>query len=234
MDTAVAEIEGSGPLPPRYVFLARVYLLLVFTLIVAAGGTWYGVLVMQTADWYPLMGVIFIALSIGLAFVSRRPVLNYVALFTFSGFGGYMFSPAARYIAEAGQAQLLALSFLLTLLVFSVLSVYVLFSRRDFKFLKTLAFAGIGLLVCAAIYAVFVPLDMNWTAFHLLGISGAVAYILYQTSEIVRRYPTDAHVAAVAALYLDVFKLFIHLLGMIRRDGHFNRASGQWDDERRG
>lgn len=234
MDTAVAEIEGSGPLPPRNVFLARVYLLLVFTLIVAAGGTWYGILVKQTADWYPLMGVIFIALSIGLAFVSRRPVLNYAALFTFSAFGGYMFSPAARHIAEAGQAQLLALSFLLTLMIFTVLSIYVLFSKRDFKFLETLAFAGIGLLICAAIYAVFVPLDMNWTAFHLCAILAAVTYILYQTSEIVRRYPTDAHVAAVAALYLDVFQLFIHLLGMIRRDGHFNRASGQWDDERRG
>ncbi|MCL4677790.1 MAG: Bax inhibitor-1 family protein [Alphaproteobacteria bacterium] len=234
MDTAVAEIQDSRPLPPRSVFLARVYLLLVFTLIVAAGGTWYGILVKQTADWYPLMGVIFIALSIGLAFVSQRPVLNYAALFTFSGFGGYMFSPAARYIAEAGQAQLLALSFLLTLMIFTVLSITVLFSKRDFEFLRTFTFAGLALLICAGVYGIFVPLDMNWTAFHLLGISGAVAYILYQTSEIVRRYPTDAHVAAVAALYLDVFKLFIHLLGMIRRDGHFNRASGQWDDERRG
>lgn len=234
MDTAVAEIEDSGPLPPRNVFLARVYLLLVFTLIVAAGGTWYGVLVKQTADWYPLMGVIFIALSIGLAFVSRWPVLNYVALFTFSGFGGYMFSPAARHIAEAGQAKLLALSFLLTLMTFTVLSIYVLFSKRDFKFLETLAFVGGCLFLCAVLYTIFVPLDMNWTAFHLFGIFVAVTYILYETSEIVRRYPTDAHVAAVAALYLDVFKLFINILGMIRRDGHFNRASGQWDDERRG
>lgn len=220
-------------MPPRNVFLAKVYLLLVFTLFAAAGGAWFGVLVEQTAENYLLMGVIFIALSIGLTTVSRRPVLNYIALFAFSVFGGYMFSPAARHIMDAGQGRLLVLSFLLTLMIFSVLSVYTLFSKRDFKFLKTLAFAGIGLLVCAAIYAVFVPMDMSWTAFHLLGISGAVAYILYQTSEIVRRYPTDAHVAAVAALYLDVFHLFINILGMIRRDGHFNRASGQWNDERK-
>jgi FtsH-binding integral membrane protein len=51
-------------------------------------------------------------------------------------------------------------------------------------------------------------------------ISGAVVFlfsgfILYDTSNILRRYSTDQHVSATLALYLDVLNLFVALLSIL-------------------
>jgi len=40
------------------------------------------------------------------------------------------------------------------------------------------------------------------------------AFILYDTSNILRDYPNDEYISAALTLYLDVFLLFQHLLAM--------------------
>ncbi|PJC70509.1 MAG: hypothetical protein CO017_04985, partial [Zetaproteobacteria bacterium CG_4_8_14_3_um_filter_59_5] len=47
------------------------------------------------------------------------------------------------------------------------------------------------------------------------------AFILYDTSSILRDYPNEEYIAAALTLYLDVFLLFQHilsLLGMLNDD----------------
>jgi len=40
------------------------------------------------------------------------------------------------------------------------------------------------------------------------------AFILYDTSNILRDYPNNEYIAAALTLYLDVFLLFQHVLAM--------------------
>jgi len=52
-----------------------------------------------------------------------------------------------------------------------------------------------------------------------LGISGMgvllfSAFILYDTSNILRDYPNNEYIAAAMTLYLDVFLLFQHVLAL--------------------
>jgi len=42
-------------------------------------------------------------------------------------------------------------------------------------------------------------------------------FVLYDTSNIIRRYPTNEYVAGALSLYLDAFNIFLALLRILNR-----------------
>jgi len=117
---------------------------------------------------------------------------------------------------------------IITSIVFIALSGYAYFSKKDFTFLGGILFVLliIGIVASLGIFAAsyFTTIDLSLanialSAFFTLLFS---AWVLYDMSSIMRKYPNEAYIEAVVALYIDFINLFVNILflliGMNRRD----------------
>ncbi|HEY9231775.1 MAG TPA: Bax inhibitor-1 family protein, partial [Blastocatellia bacterium] len=87
---------------------------------------------------------------------------------------------------------------------------------RDFSFLRGMLTVGLIVVVLGGL--------MNYLLVGSLGMGFALAvaalllfsgYVLYDTSNIMRRYPTNEYVAAALAIYLDAFNIFLAVLRLL-------------------
>jgi len=72
-------------------------------------------------------------------------------------------------------------------------------------------------LIAAGVINIFVGslgLGFALAAAALLLFAG---FVLYDTSNIIRRYPTNEYVSAALSLYLDAFNIFLALLRILNR-----------------
>lgn len=135
---------------------------------------------------------------------------NYFILFGFTLAESY----SITYISLLYQAQSLFLAWGLTLSIFIALSIYVLITKKDFQFLGAGLFAGIWVLIIGGFIQLFwLPKDqiLN-TVMAIFGSFIACGYILYDTSDIMKRLTPDDFVHACISLYLDIIMLFLRLL----------------------
>jgi len=109
---------------------------------------------------------------------------------------------APGIIASAAQA---------TLGGFFLMTGVVVFTRKDFSFLRTFLFWG-GLVALATIVcAVLFQFDLGtWFSVAMVLLAGGS--ILYTTSSVMRDYPEDAYVAAAIQLFSAVALLFWYVL----------------------
>jgi FtsH-binding integral membrane protein len=171
---------------------------------------WLGVILAMTgvswvAHWWALSGA-----SRGLQFLG---LLMYVLA------EGIIFVPLL-YIANAVAPQAIPAAGLLTLVVFGGLTLLVMVTRIDLtswgKYLWAGGLAAIGVVVCAILFNFELGV---W--FSGLMVALASAYILYDTSNVLRTYRTDQYVAASLALFASVALLFWYILRLflqLRRD----------------
>lgn len=142
----------------------------------------------------------------------------------YAGLGIYVFAQSIitaplLYVAQSGEIELIQgyqmgvipAAGIATLLIFGALTAYTWFTRADFSFLGAgLSIASFGIMALIVVSMVF--------GFHL-GIFFSIAmvvfaalYILYDTSNVIHRYPADKHVAASLALFASVALLFWYVL----------------------
>ncbi len=91
---------------------------------------------------------------------------------------------------------------------------YAVSNGRDFDFMGPWLFAMLFGLIAFSILALFV--QMGTGAQLVLAAIGAAlfsAYIVYDTSQIIKRYSVDEYVWASVGLYLDILNVFLRLLG---------------------
>ncbi|NJM99633.1 MAG: permease [Phormidesmis sp. RL_2_1] len=98
-----------------------------------------------------------------------------------------------------------------TLFLFAGLSAVVFTTGTDFTFLggalKVAGMVALGLIVCSLIFGFNLGIFFSFAM-----VAFAAAAILYQTSQIMQRYPTDYYVAASLALFSSVMLLFWYIL----------------------
>lgn len=159
--------------------------------------------------------VLILGGSFGAQAVSRTEGLNYAALFGFTGMLGWLFTPMlAMY--ELRQPGIVTQAAALTTITFGALTAYVFVSKKDFSFMGGLLFVGlIGLIVggLANAFLFHSPIAsylMAW--FTLLLFSG---YVLYDTSNIMRRYDSRGYCSAALSLFLDFFNMFLAILRIL-------------------
>lgn len=95
--------------------------------------------------------------------------------------------------------------------LFTLMTLAVFLTRKDFSFLRSfLVFAGLALfgLIGFSIFFSGVPM----TLIIYVGIALACGYILYDTSNVMLHYRTDQHAAASLALLASLFLLFWYVL----------------------
>ncbi|HCS12230.1 MAG: hypothetical protein COS82_01500 [Zetaproteobacteria bacterium CG06_land_8_20_14_3_00_59_53] len=147
--------------------------------------------------------------------------LNLAALLGFGGITGMAIAPLVGLVA-AESPMLVTQAFLTTAAAFVSLTAYTFISRRDFSFLKGFVWTGlIAMIVLGLSNYFFFASPLLALSLSGIGVLLFSAFILYDTSSILRDYPNEEYIAAALTLYLDVFLLFQHilsLLGMLNDD----------------
>lgn len=105
----------------------------------------------------------------------------------------------------------------MTLALFSGLSAIVLFTKKDFSFLRNILM--IGGFIALGVIAAGLLFGFNLGLFFSVAMVGlAAGSILYQTSNLVHKYSTDQYVGASLGLFASLMLLFWYLLSIFSRD----------------
>jgi FtsH-binding integral membrane protein len=105
----------------------------------------------------------------------------------------------------------------LTVAIFGGLTAYVFVSDRDFSFLRGMVTVGLVVLIAAGVINIFVGSLGLGFALAVAALLLFAGFVLYDTSNIIRRYPTNEYVSAALSLYLDAFNIFLALLRILNR-----------------
>jgi len=198
----------------RLVFIKKVYSLLAMSMGSAAVGAYLGSgpLLLLVAPNIMLFFILQIALIFFASFAARKPGLNMVALFSFTTVSGLTLGPLLYQVGPSIAAE----AFALTAITFAGLSMYVVYSKKDFSFMSGFLMTGLIVLVVGGLLNMFF-IQSGMMHFVMSGASVLLfsGFILYDTSNILRYYGTDEYVSATLALYLDVLNLFIALLSIL-------------------
>jgi hypothetical protein len=103
---------------------------------------------------------------------------------------------------------------ILSLCVFGGLSAAVITTGSDYSFLRPIitigSFLALGLIVCAMLFQLSLGV---WFSFAMVAMLSAC--ILYQTSEVMHRFPSDMYVAAALMLFSSVVTLFYYIFRIL-------------------
>jgi FtsH-binding integral membrane protein len=198
----------------RLVFIKKVYSLLAMSMGTAAIGAYLGSgpLLLLVAPNMMLFFILQIGLIFFASFAARKPGLNMIALFSFTTVSGLTLGPLLYQVGPSIAAE----AFGLTAVTFAGLSMYVVYSKKDFSFMSGFLMTGLIVLVVGGLLNMFF-IQSGMMHFVMSGASVLLfsGFILYDTSNIMRYYGTDEYVSATLALYLDVLNLFIALLSIL-------------------
>lgn len=175
------------------------------------------------ANHWIIGGLLFLGSVLGASAVRLRPGVNTLAL-TAMGFVSGLIAAPAIWITQilATQGQTLTASpvrdtFLLTTAGFVGLTSYALISRKDFSFLRGFVSMGLWVVLGAIVLSIFVKSSAFALAIASAGVLLFGAFILYDTSRLLRR-PEERPdpVGAAISIYLNVLNLFLFLLTIFR------------------
>lgn len=204
----------------RLNFLKKVYSLLFVSILFACGGAYMGMtsLAPAIARNYFLFsilefGMIFFAMA-----VRQREGLNLFALFGFAAMSGMLPGPYLALLAQT-QPGVIVQAFIMTVGIFGGLTLYVFTARKDFNFIGGFLFAGLLAIIIGGVANIFMASSVVHLAISACGVLIFCGFILYDTSNIVLRYPSNEYVAGTLSLYLDFLNLFLNLLSLLSRAG---------------
>ena len=200
----------------RLNFLKKVYSLFFASILFACGGAYLGMttLAPAIAKNYFLFSILEIGLIFFAMAVRQKEGLNLLALFAFTSLSGALPGPWLAHLA-ATQPGVILQTFILTAGVFGGLTVYVFAARKDFSFMGGFLFVGLLVLIIGGLANIFIASSAMHFAMSACGVLLFAGFILYDTSNIVLRYPSNEYVAGALSLYLDFLNLFINLLSLL-------------------
>lgn len=214
-----AQSAAQATLAERLAFIRKVYGLFFAATLFAIGGVLLGFAyepLMVFAIEHPFI-MLFAMLGgvMGATALRHKPGVNLVALFGFTTLTGVIISPLLYIISLKNPASILEAG-ILTVGIFGGLTAYVFISKRDFSFMRGLLVTGLIVVILTGLLNILI------IGSSALYFAGAVAtlllfsgFVLYDTSNIIRRYPTNEYVAGALALYLDAFNIFLALLRIL-------------------
>lgn len=168
---------------------------------------------------------IMLAAVLGASLVRHKRGLNVVALFGMATILGVVIGPALFFAQiSAGLGGTLSASpirdaFILSTLGFSGLTGYALVTKKDFSYLGGALMMGLFVLIGASLLNLFLGSSVFGLAIASVAVLLFGAYVLYDTSRILRSGENDA-VGAAISLYMDFFNIFLAILRILsaRRD----------------
>lgn len=204
--------QSAALLDDRIAFLGKTYGMLALTVGAGSLGAFFSMGMAFPYEHPWIMLGLMIGGIFGVQAVRHVRGINLAALLGFGAITGMAISPLVGFVAAKG-GWLVMQSFMTAAVAFVALSAYTFVSRRDFSFLKGFVWTGlIALIVLGLLNYFFFASGMVALASAGIGVLLFSAFILYDTSNVLRTYPNDEYIAAALTLYLDVFLLFENLL----------------------
>ena len=213
--------SGSTAPAVRNQVLRNTYWLLALSLIPTVIGAVVGMSagVPSLMAGSPIMGlIIFFGIAFGLMWGiqrNRNSATGVMLLLGFTFFMGVMLSQILSVALQMSNGgELIAMAGSATAAIFFSLAMYTSVSKRDFSFMGNFLFAGLILLIIAAVANVFLQIPAMAVAISSIGALLFTAYLLYDLSRIVNGGETN-YITATLAVYLDIYNLFVSLLNLL-------------------
>jgi modulator of FtsH protease len=214
-----ARTAAQASIEERVGFIRKVYALFFLGTLFAVGGVLLGfafppLLVFSLQHpWIMLFAML--GGVMGAQAVRHVPGVNLLALFGFTTLTGVVISPLMALVAQTNPASILEAG-VLTVGIFGGLTAYTFVSKRDFSFLRGMVVTGLIVVILAGLLNIFLVGSSAFAfaiaAATLLLFAG---FVLYDTSNIIRRYPVNEYVQGALALYLDAFNIFLALIRIL-------------------
>lgn len=167
---------------------------------------------------HPIMGMIIpFGAIMAASFLRHKPGVNVAALLGATFLSGISLGPTlffAQLMATKGATLTptpIRDAFLLTVMGFTGLTAYVFVTKRDFSFLRGFVSMGLFVLIGAMLLNFFVGGESLGLAISSVGVILFGAFVLYDTSRLLREEDRDA-VGGALSLYLNFLNMFLFLL----------------------
>ena len=168
--------------------------------------------------WLLLLGGFMVVQQI--ATMSAHNIENqnvqYMGLFGTALAQGIIFAPYLYLVFEGQGTSPVWSAGIVTAFGFAALTGVAFVTRRDLSFMRPLimwaSMCALGIIVIALIF----QLDLGlWFSLAMVALSGAA--ILYQTQNVIRRYPSTAYVGAAVGLFGSLMTMFWYILRIFSR-----------------
>ncbi|MFC7514127.1 Bax inhibitor-1/YccA family protein [Herbaspirillum sp. GCM10030257] len=200
--------------------LRNTYWLLAISMIPTVLGAWVGVQFnFSLFSGSPMIGFIaFLAIAFGFFYAIEKTKdsgLGVAILLGFTFFMGLMLSRLISYtLGFSNGPQLIMTAFGGTATIFAGMATIATVSKRDFSGLGKWLFAGVLVILVAALANIFLQMPALYLAISVLAIAIFSAYILYDVQQVVNGGETN-YITATLAIYLDVYNIFTNLLALL-------------------
>jgi FtsH-binding integral membrane protein len=160
---------------------------------------------------------VFVGATMGAQAVARSAASTAVQ---YAAYAAYVFLFAAFMVpaivyAEMKQPGVVESAAGVTVLGAVGLIATAMITRKDFSFLRGIVTWGFMLALIAILASLFLGFQWGqWFSVAMIGLLGAS--ILFQTSEIMRTYPTNRYVSAALELFGSIVLLFLWILRFMR------------------
>jgi modulator of FtsH protease len=146
---------------------------------------------------------------------NKNSGLGVALLLGFTFFMGLMLSRILQFaLGFSNGASMIAMAAGGTGAIFFTLSSIAAVSKRDFTGMGKFLFAGMILILLAAVANIFFQIPALSLTIAVAAVGIFSAYILYDISRIVQGGETN-YVSATLAVYLDIYNVFVSLLQLI-------------------
>ncbi|NLS12532.1 Bax inhibitor-1/YccA family protein [Vibrio sp. SM6] len=195
--------------------LKNTYFLLSMTLVTSAIAS----MVTMAIGMSPIFSLVLMVAAIGILFFALPRTINspmgIVWTFVFTTLMGASLGPTlAMYASLSNGPSIIAQALGLTGMVFLGLSAYTITSKKDFSFMRNFLFAGLIIVIVAALINIFVGSTLGQLVISSVSALVFSGFILFDTSRIVRGEETN-YVSATISMYLNILNLFTSLLSIL-------------------
>jgi len=204
----------------RATLVRRTYGLVFLSIIVTVLGTAFAFsqpALMSAVAQHPFITLIaaFIPLIMAQRAAHQFPK-NIILTFIFTFVEGIFIAPF-MYLAERNSPGVSGQAALLTLAAFGALSLYAVFSRRDFSAWGAFFFVGLIVLIVASLLNWFFQSVAVGLFLSAIGVFVFSGLLVFDTWRIVRSgaYGQDDYVYAAVTIYLDLLNLFLFILSLL-------------------
>jgi FtsH-binding integral membrane protein len=211
---------GHEALVVRNRVLRNTYWLLAISMLPTVLGAWVGVQFNFTFfSGSPIFGfVAFLAIAFGFFYAiekTKNSGLGVAVLLGFTFFMGLMLSRLIGHIlGYSNGASLIMMAFGGTAAIFAGMATIATVSKRDFSGLGKWLFAGVLVLIVAALANVFLQMTALYLVISIMAIAIFSAYILHDVQQVINGGETN-YISATLAIYLDVYNIFSNLLALL-------------------
>jgi FtsH-binding integral membrane protein len=141
---------------------------------------------------------------------------NIILTFLFAFVEGVYLAPIL-YISNLRAPGVVTEAAVLTFAAFGVLTLYAVFSRRDFSAWGSFFTVGLVVLIVASVLNIFIGSAAGGTWIAAIGVLIFSGLLVYDTWRIMRSgaYGQDDYVLATVSIYLDLINMFLLILRLL-------------------